>query len=237
LIVVGHQPNYLPYLGFFDKASRCDRFVLVDNTQFVKRGPFGWIHRNRIRTPQGSAWLTVPVRTSGKYHQRIDEAEIDHDLPWARKHWRTLLAHYRKAPHFARHADWFEAAYAREWRMLVDLNFAMIEHLFEALGLRVPCVRASALGVEGKATGYVLDLCRRTGATVYLSGKHGHDYLDLPAFAAAGIELRFQEYLHPEYGQAHPGPFVPFCSVVDLLFNHGPDSLGILARGGVAPAA
>lgn len=237
MIVVGHQPNYLPYLGFFDKVGRCDRFVLVDNTQFVKRGPFGWIHRNRIRTREGSSWLTVPVRTHGKFTQKILEVEIDNQLPWGRKHWRTLLTNYRKAPHFAAHADFFEAAYLKQWILLVDLNVALIEYLLRALGLTTPVVLASRLGVEGKGTEYVIDLCRKTSATIYVSGKHGRDYLDTAAVAAAGVDLRFQEYAHPEYAQSRPGPFVPYCSIVDLLFHHGPESLAILSRGGAgAPA-
>ncbi len=237
MIVVGHQPNYLPYLGFFDKAGRCDRFVLVDNTQFVKRGPFGWIHRNKIRTPAGSSWLTVPVLTHGRYEQTILEAEIDNHAPWGRKHWRTILGQYRKAPFFAEHAEFFEAAYQKRWDRLVDLNLAFIDYLFRALRIEVPVFRASALGIAGKATGYVIDLCRKSGATVYISGKHGRDYLDIPAFAEAGIELRFQEYAHPEYDQGQPGSFVPYCSVIDLLFQHGPRSLEILQRGGALQRA
>lgn len=226
--VTGHQPNYLPYLGFFEKIARSDVYVVADNTQFVKRGPFGWIHRNRIRTPEGSAWLTVPVVTSGRYTQEIREVEIDAHLPWARKHWRSLCWHYERTPHFARYRAFFEDLYARRWERLLDLNMAAIRGCLEFLGLKPRVLVASELGVTGQAGAYVIDICRRAGASVYLSGKHGRDYLDAPAFATAGIGLEFQDYVHPVYRQAYGEPFVPNCSILDLLFNHGPDSLSIL---------
>ncbi|MBI3099098.1 MAG: WbqC family protein [Planctomycetes bacterium] len=235
--VTGHQPNYLPYLGFFEKIARSDVFVLVDTTQFVKRGPFGWIHRNRIRTtdPGGWAWLTVPVITHGRFTQAIRDVEIDNRLPWARKHWKSLQWHYGRSPHFARYREFFQDLYSRKWDRLCELNTAAIRGCLEFLNLRPRFEIASALGVAGEATDLVVDLCRKSGGDVYLSGRHGRDYLEPGKFAAAGIGLEFQEYAHPVYRQAHEGPFVPDLSIVDLLFNHGPESLRILAGPGGAP--
>ncbi len=230
MLLVGHQPNYLPYLGFFHKIAQADLFVIVDNVQFVKRGPFGWIHRNRIRTDggEGWSWLTVPVLTKGKFEQKIRDVELDPDAPWARKHWKSLEWAYRGAPHFAWTAERLRPVYERSWKRLAELNEEVIRILLEAFGIRTPVERAGDRGVEGKATEYVVSLCRAYGADAYLSGVHGRDYLDPAAFAAAGIDLRFQEFAHPVYPQGRPGPFVENLSAVDLLFQCGPESRRIL---------
>ncbi len=228
MLLVGHQPNYLPYLGFFHKIARADRFVIVDNVQFVKRGPFGWIHRNRILTNTGPQWLTVPVLTKGKFDQEIREVRINKALPWARKHWKAIAIHYGKTPCFARYAPPFEAIYARPWESLAELNEALIRAILAAFGIDVPVARASDLAVSGKGTDYVIDLCRKAGANAYLSGVHGRDYLETGKFREAGIDLSFQEFTHPRHPQAYPGEFTPNLSALDLLFNCGPESLKIL---------
>ena len=232
MILTGHQPNYLPYLGFFHKALRSDAFVIVDTVQFVKRGPFGWIHRNRIRTAGGWMWLSVPGLTSGKFTQRIDEARIAPHVPWRRKHWRSLEAAYRRYPHFEAHAPFFERLYAREWERLPDLAEEVIRYLLAAFEIRVPVHRASALGVEGKAGDLILGLCRALGADAYLSGTHGKDYLDPEAFERAGVRLQFSAFRHPVYSQAPYEGFVPDLAAVDLLFAEGPRAGEILRASG-----
>jgi hypothetical protein len=227
MILTGHQPNYLPYAGFFHKVALADRFVIVDDVQFVKRGTFGWMHRNRVRTesPEGWSWLSVPVLSKGKFTQTIREARIDNSTPWARTHWRTLEWNYRRAPHWGAYAEDFRAMYERPWEGFADLTCAFIELLLRLLGIRTPVSLQSALGVKGESTGLIVELCRATGAETYLSGAHGRDYLDPAVLAAAGVKVDFQDFSRPPYPQAKPGPFVPDLSVVDLLFNVGPDSL------------
>lgn len=226
MLLTGHQPNYLPYAGLFAKIARAERFVVVDNVQFVKRGPFGWIHRNRIRTasPEGWDWLTVPVLTSGKFHQTIKETAIDPALPWARKHWKTIEWNYKKAKYFADYAPDLRAIYDRKWEWLTDLNVEIVRLMLRWLKIDRGVSLSSELGVDGKGSDFVLDLCRKAGADAYLSGVHGRDYLDLPSFEKAGVRLEFQEYQAREYPQCVPGPFVPNLSVIDVIFNCGPDS-------------
>ena len=266
MLLTGHQANYLPYLGFFEKIARADAFVLVDTTQFVKRGPFGWIHRNRIRTdtPQdaespakatdgrergdshsrdGWMWLSVPVLTHGKFTQSIREALINPQVPWARKHRRSIDWEYRKAPHYDALKPWLDEAYGRPWESLADLNEFLIRRMLETLGIRTPLVRSSDLGATGRKTDLVIDLCRRMKADTYLSGIHGRDYLEKERVAAAGITLKFQEFRHPVYPQVHGGAFIPHLSTLDLLMNCGPRSRAILlgeepaAPAGATPAA
>lgn len=228
MLATGHQPNYLPYLGFFEKIARADVFVVVDTVQFVKRGPFGWIHRNKIRTADGWQWLSVPVLSKGKFDQRICDTAINNAEPWRRKHWRAIEFNYRKAPHFAACAERLKAVYDREWTNLRDLNVELLRLCLDLLGLRTRVVVAGEAGIIGESTDLVVNLCRGVGADAYLSGVHGREYLDAAKVAAAGIRLEFQDYAHPTYPQCHPGPFVPNLSVIDLLMNVGPQSLKVL---------
>ena len=228
MILAGHQPNYLPYLGFFHKIYHCDLFVIVDNVQFVKRGTFGWMNRNQIKTVSGPIWLTVPVLVKGKFHQMIQETKINHELPWGRKHWKSLTANYSKAPHFSSYADFFEEIYTRRtWENFSDLSAAIILYLMQALGIQKPVKTSSELGASGKGGELILDLCEKAGADAYLHGKHGKDYIEEAKFKQKNIRCLYQEFEHPVYRQQF-GDFIPNMSVIDLLFNHGKESLDIL---------
>ena len=236
MILTGHQPNYLPYPGFFDKIAQADAFLIVDTVQFVKRGPFGWIHRNRIRTAQGWQWLSLPVKTHGKFHQRICDAELDNRLPWRRKHLRSLSLSYAKAPHFGEHREFFQDLYGREWQRLAPICEEIIRYLIGAFGLEAEVFRLSDRDVGGKGTDLIVNFCREYGADTYISGMHGRDYLDLPAFEKAGIQVVFQDYQSPVYPQCHSGEFIPGLSAIDLLFNVGPKSLSTLTGKGTSDA-
>ena len=228
MILTGHQPNYLPYLGFFHKIYRCDVFVIADNVQWVKRGPFGWVSRNKIRTPDGWRWLTVPVLVKGRFTQKIMETKINNTLPWARKHWGSLKTHYGKAPYFSQYADFFDEAYnRRHWEFFVDLSAHMILYLMKALGVERPVKKSSELKAEGKGDEWIIDMCRKGGADAYLHGMHGKDYIDVKKFEAAKIRCLYDNFQHPVYRQQFQ-PFISHLAVVDLLFNHGPESLAIL---------
>ncbi|MBN1689302.1 MAG: WbqC family protein [Candidatus Omnitrophica bacterium] len=233
MILAGHQPNYLPYLGFFHKIYHCDIFVIVDNVQFVKRGPFGWINRNKIRTPDGWQWLTVPVLVKGKFHQKIMETEINQTLPWGRKHWRSLEANYRKSKYFVEYAPFFEETYQSQerWKYLSDLSSHIILFMMKALGIEKPVKKASELGAQGKGDELILDMCRKVEADSYLHGKHGADYIDEGKFNEQKVKCLYQEFQPPVYEQQFE-PFIADLSAIDLLFNHGPESLQILRGSG-----
>lgn len=237
MILTGHQPNYLPYPGFFHKILESEQFLIVDTVQFVKRGAFGWIHRNRIRTksPEGWSWLTVPVLTHGKYFQSIQETRIDNRLPWRRKHWRTLREAYQKAPGFAEYGPVFEKIYEREWASLAEINEALIREILAILGIARPILRLSDMTARGKASELIVNFCKELGANEYLSGVHGRDYLDLELFDKAGIKLSFQEFRCPEYTQAIPGPHIANLSILDLLFCCGAKSLDVIRSGSSDP--
>ncbi len=199
-MLTAHQPNYLPYPGFFQKIASADSFLLVDTTQFVKRGPFGWIHRNRIRTSSGPQWLSLPVLSKGKYEQSICEAELNPRVDWRRKHFKSIAFSYRSAPHWDRYGDGLQEIYERDWTHVSKLNTAIIQWFMVQLELEDRDFHiASELSAEGKSTDYIIEFCRELGETSFLSGVHGRDYLNVGRFDEAGIELRFQEYSPPQY--------------------------------------
>lgn len=225
--LTAHQPLYLPWLGLFQKIAMSDAFCLFDATQYDDND---FQNRNRIKGPNGPMWLTVPAKAKNHHGLQITEIEIVEEDVWRRKHWKSLVWAYGKAHYFSKYADFFEQTYQRDWRLLVDLDVHLLKFLLEALGLPSEFPRTSVLGCGGQKSDAIIQMCRALGADTYVFGALGREYADRAAFEAAGIGLAFQEYRHPVYPQQF-GPFVPNLSVVDLLFNCGPDSLEILMSG------
>lgn len=218
------QPSYLPWLGYFEQMHRADVFVFYDDVQFEKGS---WRNRNRIKTPQGAQWLTVPVLTKGRDFPPINEVGVNNAEPWRKKHLRTLAQYYSKAPHYAQYAPALADIIDQPWDRLCHLNIALTRHLAAVLGITTPVLLASELGVPGSGAPRLVDILERLGGTVFYEGAAGRDYIDEALFSSRGMRVEFQDYKHPVYAQLH-GEFVPYLSVVDLLFNHGPDSLSIL---------
>lgn len=223
-LLSAHQPQYLPWLGFFDKVARADVFVLLDDVQFKKNE---WQNRNRIKGPGGAQWLTVPVHH--RFPQTIAEVEIAPPPAWRRKHLQALRSNYGKAPCFDAEMPLFAEILDRYWSHLAPLNIELIRSLTMRLGIQTELRLSSELPARDDPTLRLVDLCRELEADAYLSGSGG-DYLDEQPFADAGIALDYQQYDHPQYPQQH-GEFEPFLSIVDLLMNCGDGSLEIIATG------
>ena len=225
MIVAIHQPQYLPWLGYFDKIDRSDVFVTLSTVQFKKNE---YQNRNRIKTAQGWQWLTVPVHY--RFPQRIDEVTINNDSAWRHKHRQALITNYARAPYFDSLFPAIERLLASDWQGISDLNLETVRVLMDLLGLSTPLNATASMGLSDDPTGRLVDICGQEGADVYLSGAGGREYLDLKQFESAGIEVIFQDYAHPEYPQQF-GDFEPYMSTLDLLFNCGPDSLDNLRSG------
>ena len=218
-----HQLHYLPWLRYFEKIARCDVFIVLDNIQFNKNG---WQNRNKVKTAAGATLLTVPVYD--KLAQSLEAVTINNTVDWARKHSRTIRQAYAKAPFMAQHIPFLEEVYGRPWERLNDLNRYMLEYFVCMLDMPTSIVYASELQVPGVATTRLINLIKAVGGTHYYSGAYALDaYLDATQLADAGITLVLQEWHAPTYPQLH-GAFVPDLSVIDLLFNCGPDSLRVL---------
>jgi len=226
--VVVLQPSYLPWLGFFDQLFRADVFVLYDDVQYDKNG---WRNRNRIKTPGGPQWLTVPVLTSGRGPQPINEVRIRNDRTWARKHLAAIEQNYARTPFFDLYWEELSNLLRYRWERLVDLTMAGIHLLAGWLGTNTIILCSSQMGIRSDDRNErLLRICQHLRATVYMSGRKAVEYLDVSRFRRAGIAVQFQDYEHPVYRQPH-GPFMPYLSTLDLLLNHGLDSLEILTHG------
>ena len=224
-ILAAHQPQYLPWLGYFDKMDQADVFVLLENVQFKKNE---WQNRNRIRTADGWQWLTVPVRH--RFPQTIAEVEIDIRTMWRRKHLQALRQNYGKAPHVEALMPLLEAALESPGSHLAALNIGLIDLVTGILGIDTPTVLGSDVLAGEDPNARLIDLCRELAADTYLSGAGAHEYLDVDAFVAAGIEVRFQAFEHPVYAQRYQ-PFEPCLSVIDLVMNCGMESLSVIRSG------
>ena len=223
MLVGIHQLHYVPWLRYFDKIARCDVFVVLDNIQYNKNG---WQNRNKIKSPAGPLLLTVPVIE--RFGQNLNEVRVNNTAPWRKKHWRSISQFYAKARFFYDHADFLEAAYAREWEFLNDINRHMLTYFIEKLGIETRIVYASEINAPGAATERLVNLIRAVGGDRYYSGAYALEaYLDLEALTRAGILLELQEWRAPVYPQLE-GDFVPDLSILDLLLNCGPESLRIL---------
>jgi len=215
------QSCYVPWRGFFDLIGRCDQYVVLDHVQYVKNH---WHNRNRIKTATGLEWLTIPVLSRGRREQTIDIVQIE--KPWIEKHWRAIELAYRRAPHFSAMAPrvrgWYERA-ARE-TLLTEINVIFLREIAALLGLGTQFVRDTAYPVHGSRTERLLTIIQAAGAHTYLSGPTAKTYLDLPLLAAAGVAVEWMSYdQYPQYSQLH-GAFEPSVSVLDLLFNVGPEA-------------
>src|SRR5689334_15158626 len=219
--IVVLQPSYLPWLGYFDQMYKSDVFVVYDDVQYDKNS---WRNRNRIKTPQGWQWLTVPVLLKGRNFPLIKEVEINNDLPWASKHLKSIVQNYRPAPFYDQVIGGLESILTDEWKVLIDLNMECISLLKRLLELETKICFVSELSIpKAGKTERLVEICRHLGADSFLEGDAGKSYIDESLFTNAGITLEYHHYQHPTYEQLH-GDFIPYLSVIDVLFNHGKES-------------
>lgn len=217
------QSNYIPWKGYFDLLGSADVFILYDIVQYTKND---WRNRNRIRTPAGTTWLTIPVSTSGRFGQRIDEVEVS-DTRWARKHWHALETSYGRARGFADLSGELRSLYDRagDERRLSVINELFIRAICRLLGLETSVIRLETGELPEDRVDRLVTICRRFGGRVYLTGPAARGYLDESRFLDAGIDVRWFDYRgYPEYRQAWAPPFIHEVSVVDLLFSEGADA-------------
>ena len=220
MIVAVHQPQYLPWPGYFDKIRQADVFCYLDNVQYKKND---WQNRNRIKTSQGWQWITVPVRYN--FPAKICEVKIDSTVRWRKKHLQALVTNYRRSPFFNQYIDVYEQIYAEDWQYLSELNIQFIERLKDALGLgQKPAIKSSQLKLREDPTDRLIDICKAVKADTYMSGQDGVKYMNPARFKENDIKVIIQDFKHPVYPQLFEG-FESHMSVVDLLFNCGPGSI------------
>lgn len=220
------QSNYIPWKGYFDLIRSVDEFILFDDMQYTRRD---WRNRNRIKTSNGPQWLTIPVQVKGKYYQKIKDTEVS-DPNWNHRHWHAISHNYAKAPYFADYKDKFEELYLIQDIWLSKINYHFISSICDILGIGTNITWSMDYQIDEGKTERLVSLCQQAGATHYISGPSARDYIDPTLFNMAGIELEYIDYSgYPEYEQLFP-PFEHGVSVIDLLFNTGPDTLKYMKK-------
>ena len=225
--VVILQPGYLPWLGFFDQMFKADVFVVLDDVQYTPRD---WRSRNRIKTADGILWLTVPVRAKGVRDKLIKDVEIDNEQNWQRTHLKSLKTFYRKSKYFDEIISTVIDIYEKRYRFLTDVDMDFILKVRDYMSIPTNLIFSSSLNSTGERDKKLLSICKSLDTTHYLSGNAAQNYLREDIFADDGVVVEWQNYQNPYYSQLwlkHHG-FISHLSVIDLLFNHGKDSLDII---------
>lgn len=232
--VVILQPGYFPWIGFFDLMYKADTFVILDDVQYTIRD---WRSRNRIKTPDGLLWLSVPVKAKGVRNKLIKDVEIDNTQPWQKKHLKNLESFYKKAQYYNEIVDLFLDSYQRKYKFLIDVDMDSIIKAKHYLSLKSNIVLSSNIPSVGNKDEKLLSICKYLNATHYLSGNAAKEYLRERIFTHEGIMVQWHDYHHPYYHQCwlKEQGFISHLSIIDLLFNDSHDSLSILTGQKVIP--
>ncbi len=222
------QPTYLPWIGYFALMDRADVFVFLDSVQFERRS---WQQRNRIKSSGGSLMLTVPVINKGLRDQRIADVKINLSSNFVRKHVSAINLAYSKAPFYQQYAPEIFSVLEQNSGQLCDLTVPLILKIKDMLGINCEYIKSSSMDVTGKRADLLADICEKLSANTYISPPGASGYIDKSnAFEEKNIRVLYNMYEHPEYRQPH-GEFRSHLSIIDLLFNEGPDSLAIIRKG------
>lgn len=218
-----HQPEHLPWLGFFNKMSKADVFIILDNVQFRKNY---FQNRNKIMGTNGPQWLTVPVLGRGHMECTIKDMNIvnDNNSKWEKKYFDSIYFSYKKYPYFNEYISFFENLLHKEHNNICELNIEIIMFIANVLNICPTFIKASTLNVIGTNSDLILNLCSAVGAETYISGPSGRDYLKVNDFTQNHIDIIYNDYIHPNYPQKTTSEFVPFLSTIDLLFNVGSET-------------
>lgn len=224
------QPSYIPWRGYFHQIIKSDLFIFYDDVQYDKHG---WRNRNRIKTINGTQWMTIPVLSAGviKNSTPINQIKIDWHRNWNEKHWQMLKQSYGKTPYFTLYEDWLSTFYSSHPMLIADFTIDLTIAICNALQIsNTKFIRSSTLAnISGIKNDRVISILKNVGATHYISGPSAQEYIELDTFKNAGIELEYMSYDYPPYPQRFP-PFDPNVSILDLMFMTGPDALKYINR-------
>jgi len=225
MIVSIHQPNYIPWLGFFHKVLLSDIYVVFDDVQFPRGKDYA--NRNQIKTNNGQLWLTIPI--SGKGDLKLWNQMTISNHEWVDKHLMNIKSFYKKSKYFNLYYEDLELIYKKNHSHICDLNVDLIRYFLSCLECNTKIVFSSDLKVQSTGLDKIVHILELLHATKYISGSGNGStrYIDENVFKQKNIELIWQQYKHPIYKQQF-GDFIPYMSIIDLLFNHGPDSRNII---------
>jgi len=224
VILSAHQPAYLPWLGYFEKIASADIFIYLDTVQFEKNS---YINRNKIKTPQGPLWLTIPVKSKGNINSNLLKTEIEEKIPWRKKHIKSIKMNYSKALRYQERFSKIEEIVMKEESNLTEYCFQQLVFWIDELNIKTKVYRLSEIPIFSKKSELIFDLCKHYNAKYYLSGALGKNYLNKYDFIKAGITVNYQDFKPKVYPQLW-GKFVPFLSIVDWWLNTDDNKLPTL---------
>jgi hypothetical protein len=211
-----HQPDFLPYLGFFHRFLHANLYVALDVVQFSRRS---WHNRDTIKSPRGQTWVTVPIQKAD-YNAKINEILLSDASDWRNEHLNFLKENYKKAKYFSQIFPRIEKLYAFQCAKMMDFNLESIKLLLNLFNIDIDILLASSLHPLGKSNELLVDILNKANCDTYLSGLGAKAYYDPAPFEKSNIKVVWQEFAHPEYPQLY-GPFIPNLSAIDLFFNCG----------------
>ena len=215
------QPNYIPWKGVFEMINMVDIFVILEDVQYTKND---WRNRNKIKTANGSEWLTVPVLQKSCHDMKIYEAEIDNRYNWQRKHYNAFQTNYAKAPFFKKYRYIIEELYLdKKWDNIAELDKYAIKKICEVLNIKTKIISSLELSACGEKENRVIDICNKVGANYYLTGPAAKDYIEPENFRKNEIKLEYIKYDYKEYKQVYE-PFDHYVTVLDVIFNCGEEA-------------
>lgn len=225
MILTAHQPTYIPWLGLFNKIYYADKYVNFDQVQYL---PKEWMNRNKIKTLTGDViYLTVPVIKKNFLNKTINEIEINNNIPWKRKHLKSIELNYKKTKHFEFYFDNFSKIYEKEWKYLSDFNLNILKFFLKIFKIKTEIINLSELEIKGKKSDLILNMCKKLEVKTFIFGEQGKNYAKIKEFEENNIDLIFQNYNHPTYSQIGD-KFISHLSVLDLVFNCGEESINII---------
>ena len=229
MIVTIHQPEHLPWLGYFNKMAKAELYVILDNVQYEKNY---FQNRNKIIGPNGIQWLGIPVKNGGHTRGTIATTQIASDGKWKKKYLNTIKMSYGRHPYFAQVMPIVELIINQKTDSLCDVNIALIKKIASGLNIFPKFIKASELNVVGAKSDLILNICKATKATTYIAGPSGRDYLNIQSFEENNIKVVYNDYIHPFYEQKRQKEFIPYMSSIDLIMNYGfQESKKIIMQG------
>ena len=218
MILTIHQPEHLPWLGYFNKMAKAEKYVILDSVQFEKNY---FQNRNKIIGSNGVQWLAIPVQMKGHMSNTISTTKIAGDERWKKKYLNTIQMSYSKYPFFNEVFSVVEEAISIDTYYIADINISIFKAFADKMDMHPEFIRSSGLNIKGLKSDLILDICKATNSCMYIAGPSGRDYLDMESFKEAGIEVKFNDYNHPKYPQRKTKEFVPYLSSLDLFMNCG----------------
>lgn len=216
--VVIHQPDFMPYLGFFDRLLHADIYVIFDNVQYV-RGSRALTSRDKIKTKSGEKWISVGIKKP-PYGSMINEVLLRQDTEWRKDHINMIRENYKKSAYYDEIMPYIEDLYLYQCERMMDFNMKSIEMLMALFDISIEMVLASSLQAKGKSNELIIDILKKLNCHRYLSGVGARDYYVPELYEEAGIQVVWQDFRHPVYPQQYEG-FIPYLSSIDMLFNCG----------------